>query len=168
MTASTPARRLRLWRAVAAPAAVLVLLALAGTASGSAEVGNFHSEEPFSDTITDYPCFEGVVGTISGTETIDGRFTEKGPPAFGFHASGSTVDDYRVDFPDGRYVVGVGKRTLQLQCHSATTHHRHEHGSRPRDGLRGQRAAHRAADDPRHVPRHVQRRQRQRRPTPAS
>ena len=116
MTASTPARRLRLWRAVAAPAALLVLLALAGTASGSAEVGNFHSEEPFSDTITDYPCFEGVVGTISGTETIDGRFTENGPPAFGFHASGSTVDDYRVDFPDGRYVVGVGSARFSFNA----------------------------------------------------
>jgi hypothetical protein len=44
MTTSSPARRLRLWRAVVAPAAVLLLLALSGAAFGSAEVGNFHSQ----------------------------------------------------------------------------------------------------------------------------
>jgi hypothetical protein len=116
MTASTPVRRLRRCRAVAAPAAVLVLLALAGTASGRAEVGTFHFQEPFSDTITDYPCFEGVVGTITGTETIDGRFTENGPPAFGFHGSGSSAVNYRVDFADGRYVVGVGSARFNFNA----------------------------------------------------
>jgi hypothetical protein len=121
MTASTPVRRLRRCRAVAAPAAVLVLLALAGTASGRAEVGTFHFQEPFSDTITDYPCFEGVVGTITGTETQDGHFTENGPPSLGFHGSGSTAADYRVDFADGRYVVGMG--SAHFSFNATVRHH---------------------------------------------
>jgi hypothetical protein len=94
-------------RVAGLPAALLAALALAGPASGSAETGAFHTDQPFADTLTDFPCFEGIAGTITGTETIDGHFTENGPPSLGFHAHGSTTQSYRVDFADGRYVLGT-------------------------------------------------------------
>ena len=109
MTAETSPRGGRITRLAALPAALLTTLAFAGAASGSAEVGTFHDEHSFSDAITDFPCFEDVPGTISGTETVDGRFTQNGPPAFGFHASGVSTVSYRVDFADGRYVLGTGR-----------------------------------------------------------
>ena len=94
-------------RVIAVPAALLAALALAGPASGNAETGAFHVDQPFADTWNDFPCFEGVAGTISGIETIDGHFTENGPPSLGFHAHGSTTQSYRVDLADGRYVLGT-------------------------------------------------------------
>ena len=109
MTPVTSPARGRIRRRAALPAALLVTLAMAGAASGSAEVGTFHDEHSFADAITDFPCFDRVPGTISGTETVDGRFTQNGPPAFGFHASGVSTVSYRVDFADGRYVLGMGR-----------------------------------------------------------
>jgi hypothetical protein len=94
-------------RVTAVPAALLAALALAGPASGSADTGTFHIDQPLADTLTDFPCFEGIAGTITGTETIDGHFTENGPPSLGFHAHGSTTQTYRVDLADGRYVLGT-------------------------------------------------------------
>jgi len=94
-------------RVAALPAALLAALALAGPASGRADTGTFHIDQPFTDTLTGFPCFEGIAGTISGTETIDGHFTENGPPSLGFHAHGSTTQSYRVDLADGRYVLGT-------------------------------------------------------------
>jgi hypothetical protein len=79
-------------------------------------VGTFHDEHPFADAITDFPCFEGIPGTIAGTETVDGRFTENGPPAFGFHASGLSAVTYRVDFADGRYVLGEGRARFDFNA----------------------------------------------------
>ncbi len=98
-------RRARCVKAL--PAALLAALALTGPASGSAETGTFHDEHPFAETLTDFPCFEGIAGTITGTDTVDGHFTENGPPSLGFHAHGSSTQRYRVDFADGRYVLGT-------------------------------------------------------------
>jgi hypothetical protein len=94
-------------RGAAVPAALLAALALAGSASGGAETGAFHVDEPFADTWTDFPCFEGITGVVAGSETIDGHFTENGPPSLGFHAHGRTTQNYRIDVPDGRYVLGT-------------------------------------------------------------
>ena len=94
-------------RVATLPAALLAALALAGPAWPSAETGTFHFSQPFADTLDDFPCFEGIAASIAGTETIDGHFTETGPPSLGFHAHGSTTQSYRVDFADGRYVVGT-------------------------------------------------------------
>jgi hypothetical protein len=94
-------------RVGALPATLLAALVLAGPASGSADTGAFHITEPFIDTVSDFPCFEGTAGTIRGTETIDGHFTENGPPSLGFHVHGGTTQRYRVDLADGRYVLGT-------------------------------------------------------------
>jgi hypothetical protein len=45
-----------------------------------------------------------LVGTLTLTSTQRGTFTET---ATGFHIEGSNTEGYRVDFPDGRYVIGA-------------------------------------------------------------
>ena len=45
-----------------------------------------------------------VVGTQDGLETTDGHLTAN---TTGFHFAGTNVFMYRVDFPDGRYVIGA-------------------------------------------------------------
>ena len=47
-------------RVAVLPVALLAALALTGAAAGSAETGAFHQDEPFTDTWTDFPCFEGI------------------------------------------------------------------------------------------------------------
>jgi hypothetical protein len=104
MTASTP-RTL-----VAALAiAVLGLLVLAGASHGAAETGSFQFQEPVSDTVdlTGTCLGPGATGMLTGTDTGVGRFTENGPPAFGFHAHGTITADFRVDFADGTSAVGT-------------------------------------------------------------
>jgi hypothetical protein len=89
--------------------AVLGLLVLAGTAYGRAENGTFGPfVNPFSDTVdmTDTCLGPGATGTVTGTSTVVGRFTETGPPALNFHAHGTDTSEYRINFADGRYIVG--------------------------------------------------------------
>jgi len=104
MNSSTPHRLV-----AALAAGVLGMLALAGTSQGAAETGTFGPfVQPLSGTSDDTGTCLGpdAVGTISGTETVFGHFTENGPPAFGFHDHGTITNEYRVDYSDGRYVVG--------------------------------------------------------------
>jgi hypothetical protein len=104
MTASTPRRML-----VAALAiAVLGLLALAGASHGAAETGTFQFQTTETDPIdlTATCLGPGATGTITSTDTVVGRFTENGPPAFGFHDHGTSTSTIRVDLADGRYIVG--------------------------------------------------------------
>jgi hypothetical protein len=91
-------------------AAVLGTLAMGGSAHGAAETGTFGPfAGPFAATAVDTgTCLgPGVTVTITGTETVTGRFTENGPPAFGFHDHGTSTIDGRIDYPDGRYVLGT-------------------------------------------------------------
>jgi hypothetical protein len=105
MSASTPRRLV-----ATAAAALIGMLALAGASQGAAETGSFGPfVEPFTDTVdhTGTCLGPGAIGTISGTDTVVGHFTENGPPAFGFHDHGTVVSVYRVDYSDGRYVLGT-------------------------------------------------------------
>jgi hypothetical protein len=68
-------------------------------------VGTFYDQQAVSDTVAgDYPCFAGVTGTITGTDTLSGRYNNA--PDF-FHFEGTHTFDYRIDFTDGRYVIGT-------------------------------------------------------------
>jgi hypothetical protein len=85
----------------------MVSAALAVTAPssyGRAVAGSFEFEEPFSDTVTNYPCSGGAPVTMTGTSTQAGHFTvtDRG------HVSvdGTNDSTYRADFPDGRYALG--------------------------------------------------------------
>jgi len=104
MTASLP-RTL-----VAAMAiAVLTLLVFAGASHGAADTGTFQFQEPLFGTVdfTDTCLGPGATGTVTGTGTGVGRFTQNGPPTFAFHAHGTFTADFHVDFADGRSAVGT-------------------------------------------------------------
>jgi len=94
---------------VALTIAVLGWLALSAGASLAASpntpfVGSFDDQEAVSDTVAgDYPCFDGVIGTITGTYTLSGHIVNS-PDVFHFTATETL--DYRIDFSDGRYVIG--------------------------------------------------------------
>ena len=99
----------RLARRLAPPLAALALLLPAAASQGAAETGSFSSTDPVSDTLdlTGTCLGAGAIGTLSGTETVVGRFTENGPPALGFHAHGTSTLEFRIDFADGRYALGT-------------------------------------------------------------
>jgi hypothetical protein len=86
-----------------------VCLALGAGAAPAASpnrpfVGTFFAQKAVSDTVAgDYPCFAGVTGTITGTDTLSGRYNNS--PDF-FHFEATHTFDYRIDFTDGRYVIG--------------------------------------------------------------
>jgi hypothetical protein len=103
MTASPLARRL------APPLAALALLAPAVAAQGASETGTFSFPNAISDhQDLSWTCLgPGATGTMSGTETVNGRFTENGPPSFGFHVHGTSTLPFRFDMADGRYAIGV-------------------------------------------------------------
>jgi hypothetical protein len=104
MTTSTLVRRL-----LAGAGLATVCLALGAGASLAASpnapfVGTFYDQEAVSDTVAgDYPCFAGMTGTITGTDTVSGRYNNA--PDF-FHFEATETFDYRIDFTDGRYVIG--------------------------------------------------------------
>jgi hypothetical protein len=76
----------------------------AGSSYGQADAGSFEFQEPFSETVTNYPCSGGAPVTMTGTSTQKGHFTVVDPQ----HVSvqGSNTSEYRADFPDGRYAIG--------------------------------------------------------------
>ena len=99
----------RLARALAMPATALALLVPAAVTQGAAETGTFSFENALSEPqdLTGTCLGAGAIGTLTGTEVVAGRFTENGPPAFGFHFHGTSRLEFRIDFADGRYALGT-------------------------------------------------------------
>src|SRR4029079_5841934 len=85
MIASNRAPRIRLLIAAAA-IAVVGPLALAGASQGAAETGTFQFQNTETAPIDlSGPCLgAGAVATLTQIESGAGRFTEDGPPPFGF------------------------------------------------------------------------------------
>jgi hypothetical protein len=90
-------KRLRLCLALAA----LALLTFAGASYGQATPGKFTVYVPLPSGITDVPCIAGT-GFFTGTETQVGEFI---PTPQGIHYHITATVDYRIDFPDGSYLV---------------------------------------------------------------
>ncbi|MEP6640027.1 MAG: hypothetical protein ABJC39_11810 [Chloroflexota bacterium] len=90
-------------------AALVLTLSAAPTALAGAQVGTFHFETSFTDPTSLPECMPtelaDVVGVQAAIETTDGRFTAQ---ENGFHVEGTVTFAYRVDFPDGRYAIGIG------------------------------------------------------------
>jgi hypothetical protein len=99
----------RLARALALPVTALALLVPAAVSQGAAETGTFSFTNALSEPLdlTGTCLGAGAIGTLTGTETVVGRFTENGPPSFGFHFHGVTRLEFRIDFADGRYALGT-------------------------------------------------------------
>jgi hypothetical protein len=103
----TSSLRFRLARGVAIGALLSAALvaSVAGASYGRATAGSFHdTSPPSSETLTDYPCFDGIPVTMTGTGTSDGHFTEVDSRHFSVH--GTDTFDYHVDLGDGRYAIG--------------------------------------------------------------
>jgi hypothetical protein len=85
--------------------ALFVLLLPAGLAHAQATVFRFEFQEPLTGSTALPECLPpDLVGTQTGTETTVGQVTETERT---FQAHGTTTLEYRVLFPDGRYVVGT-------------------------------------------------------------
>jgi hypothetical protein len=91
----------------AAGLAIVCLALGAGAAEAAASnapfVGTFYDQEAVSDTVAD-PCSAGVTGTLTGTDTLSGRYNNA--PDF-FHFEATHTLDFRIDFADGRYAIGT-------------------------------------------------------------
>jgi hypothetical protein len=61
----------------------------------------------------------GVVGILTGTETITGQVVETDT---GFHFEGTDTFVSRVDFPDGSYLLGSQRTTLSFNENPLTGH----------------------------------------------
>jgi hypothetical protein len=104
MIARTIVRRSLLGAGVAAACLALGTGASVAASPNAPFVGTFYDQQAVSDTVAgDLPCFAGVTGTITGTDTVSGRYNNA--PDF-FHFEGTETFDYRIDFTDGRYVIG--------------------------------------------------------------
>jgi len=109
-------------RAAAFAAACLALAAVPAAAderqAGNSfnTVGTFSDSQPYSGvTVTDYPCFNGQTGTASGVDSIEGRFNNA-PPFF--HFTGTESGSYRIDYPDGRYVLGGYRTKIEIEANA--------------------------------------------------
>ena len=103
----TPRPRFRWARglAIGGLLSAALVASVAGASYGRATAGTFHFETPpSSETLTDFPCFEGTPVTMTSTVTSDGHFTEVDPRHFSVH--GTDTVDYHVDLGDGRYAIG--------------------------------------------------------------
>jgi hypothetical protein len=89
-------------------AALAVTFMLAPAAMARADQGWFQFVDPISDPTSLPECLApdvaDIVGSQQATETFTGHITENGT---GVHVTGTGTLDYRVDFPDGRYGVGL-------------------------------------------------------------
>ena len=80
------------------------VLALPSSSSGQAMVEGISITSPVGPDAVDDTCAgPGVVGILTGTATLSGRTVET---ETGFHFAGSLALVYRIDLPDGSYVVG--------------------------------------------------------------
>ena len=83
--------------------AAVGLLALPATSFAQATVDEVTMTSPVGpDPVDDTCAGPGVVGILTGTETLTGRTVET---ETGFHFAGSLTLAYRIDFPDGSYVI---------------------------------------------------------------
>jgi hypothetical protein len=98
----------------------ILTLALATSAFAQATI------EPVSIPYTDGPkpvddtCLGfGVVGTLTGTGTITGQVVQTDT---GFHFSGTDTFAYRIEFPDGTYILGAQRFPLTFNENPLTGH----------------------------------------------
>jgi hypothetical protein len=88
--------------AVLAAFALTGVLATAAPAFGAAVIEPFMASTPISGLIDDTCAGAGVVGTFTGTETVEGK---RVITPTGAHFSGTDTTVFRVDFPDGSFLL---------------------------------------------------------------
>jgi len=82
---------------------IVSCVAVIGPAFGPADIEPFTSSTTVGPELVDDTCAgDGVFGVMTGTETIDGQLVTT---STGQHFTGTDTLAYRVDFPDGSYLV---------------------------------------------------------------
>ena len=82
----------------------IALLAFAGTAQARATLTSFEDHQILSGTTALPECLPAdLEGVVSGTEDVYGTIVDTGTTV---HAHITGTLKYRVDFPDGSYVIG--------------------------------------------------------------
>ena len=80
------------------------VFALPPNSFGQATVDDVSITSPVGPDAVDDTCFgPGVVGILTGTDTLSGHTVET---ETGFHFAGSLTLVYRIDLPDGSYILG--------------------------------------------------------------
>jgi hypothetical protein len=90
----------------------LALVAQSAAASGPAVTGDFSFQESISGIEPDFVCQPAPTGVITGTETVTGHFTVT---AEGVHVRGTSTQDYRIDFADGRYLTSSSPSHFEFE-----------------------------------------------------
>lgn len=96
--------------------AALGALVLAGVSYGQATVGTFYSQETVTGIEPEFVCQPAATGVVTNTITDSGHFTITEQ---GVHFSGTTTQDYRIDFADGRYLITSSPSHFEF---TATSH----------------------------------------------
>jgi hypothetical protein len=84
------------------PLAALGALIFAGLSYGQATVGTFYNQETVTGIEPEFVCQPATTGVVTNTITESGHFTITDQ---GVHFRGTAVQDYRIDFADGRYLI---------------------------------------------------------------
>src|SRR5262245_21077443 len=92
--------------------ALAALAALGGPAFGAAEIQHITlttpvpnpPDDPGPILVDDTCAGAGVVGVLTGTDTVDGQLVTT--PTGGGSFSGTDTLVFRIDFPDGSYLLG--------------------------------------------------------------
>jgi hypothetical protein len=99
--------------------ALVGLLLPAGIAHAQATVFRFEFQELLPESTSLPECLPpDLAGTQTGTETTVGQVTETGRT---FHVHGTTTAEYRVVFPDGRYVDGTAVEHFSFNVNGPQT-----------------------------------------------
>ena len=91
-------RKLRLCLALA----ILGLLLFAASSFAQATPVKFPISNPINGVEAEFVCQPAPTGIVTGTDTV--LFTIIPTPQ-GFHFIGTSTQDYRIDFEDGRYLI---------------------------------------------------------------
>jgi hypothetical protein len=84
------------------PLAALGALVFAGLSYGQATVGTFYSQETVTGIEPEFVCQPSPIGVVTNTVTESGHYviTDQG-----VHISGTSTQDYRIDFAGGSYLI---------------------------------------------------------------
>ena len=101
--------------------AVLAGLVFASVAYGQATVGSLYNQETFTAPEPEFICQPAPFGVVTNTITESFHFVLRDQ---GVNFIGTVIQDYRIDFVDGSYLVSVSPTHLEFNstAHGTTVY----------------------------------------------